>query len=103
MKGSKGITLSLEDLRSDGALARECVVTWPLDVGGFREEVQQVVVQLRPTHSLRQRLEQALQNRLGRRRLAGLAGGICTITMLLGISSLLVRRRARKMEQRESE
>jgi len=88
--------LSLTALRQTGSIARDCTITWPLNVGGFEESVQQIVVEFRPTARLRQRIEQAMKHRAGRQRLFKLAAGFGAVTLFLGVSSLTLRRRARQ-------
>ncbi len=90
---TRDIPLKISDLRATGAILKECQITWPLEIGGFTEQVQQVVVEVRLTSELKKKIDQTTRDRMGRQNLARLAWGFGILTLVMAGSSLAIRRR----------
>lgn len=76
-----------------GVLQRECIVTWPLEAGGFTVDVYQLHwdVQLNP--ETRSHLYAAWKPHEVQRRLLHLGSALGGVTLLLGTGAFVFRRR----------
>lgn len=79
-----------------GLLQKSCQVTWPLQVGEFTQEMQQLVWKLDISDAAKQKLHHHWQQQETSDRLAILGGGLGGLTLLFGAGALLTRRREEK-------
>ncbi len=77
-------------------LQKSCQVTWPLQVGEFTQEMQQVVWKLDISEEAQQKLHHHWQQQETSDRLAILGGGLGGLTLLFGAGAMLTRRREEK-------
>lgn len=76
-----------------GILQRECIVGWPLEVGGFEEEVYQLHWDVQLNDQTRQRLYAAWRPVEIRKRLTWLGSALGGVTLLLGTAAVALRQR----------
>jgi len=84
--------LTMPDLASSGLVRKECVVTWPLQVGEFQEPVVQLYWELQFSPEVERRLMAAARTDIVQMRLAGLAGAFGTATLVLAAGAYLALR-----------
>lgn len=93
---SSGISLdslTFEDAQKLGIIKREVDVTYPLEVGGFVEQVHQVHWQVQLDRHTRDLVQQTWKPAIVRKRLALLATVLGGMTLLFGAGALVSRRR----------
>jgi hypothetical protein len=76
-----------------GILQRVCIVGWPLEVGGFEEEVYQLHWDVQLNDRTRQRLYAAWRPQEIQKRLTWLGSALGGVTLLLGTTAFALRRR----------
>lgn len=79
------------DMDDIGALKRELVVTYPLQVGEFEEEVKQIYWQLELTPEMGEKIAAAWRPNEVHQRLIYLAVGLAAVTLLMGLGAVLTR------------
>ena len=79
-----------------GLLQKSCQVTWPLQVGEFTQEMQQLVWKLDISQEAQLKIHHRWQQQETSDRLAILGGGLGGLTLLFGAGALLTRRREEK-------
>lgn len=93
---SSGISLdslTFDDAQKLGIIKREVDVTYPLEVGGFVEQVHQVHWQVQLDRHTRDLVEQTWKPAIVRKRLALLATVLGGMTLLFGAGALISHRR----------
>ncbi|SFI07327.1 hypothetical protein [Planctomicrobium piriforme] len=84
---------TLAQLRTAGLIQKECDVAWPLEVGGFTEQVHQVIWQVTFTDAARATFEKSWREKESESRLLQLAAGFGTVTAGLALMALFTRRK----------
>lgn len=79
------------DMDDIGALKRELVVTYPLQVGEFEEEVKQIYWQLELTPEMGEKIAAVWRPNEVHQRLIYLAVGLAAVTLLMGLGAVLTR------------
>jgi hypothetical protein len=82
---------TLEQIRAAGIIQRECEMTWPIEVGGFTEQVHQVCWQVALSAQSVSALNAAHRPILVQQRITVLAVALGAVTLLFGASALLLR------------
>ncbi|MDB4439688.1 hypothetical protein N9153_02060 [Planctomicrobium sp.] len=83
--------IDAEEIRRLGILEKSCEITWPFQVGEFKDTVYQVTWQLDVTSRIQNDLHDSWQRDSISQRLVYLGGGFGLITLIFGIGAVVTR------------
>lgn len=83
--------IDAEQIRRLGILEKSCEITWPFQVGEFKDKVYQVTWQLDVTSRIQHDLHDKWQRNSISQRLVYLGGGFGLVTLIFGIGAIVTR------------